>query len=133
MDKASDTLARDLLASVGLSSAADREVGILAHGPRRVLEVARALASRPRLLVLDEPAAGLDEREVEWLMTVLRGVADVHGITVLLIDHNMNLVMNLCDEVLVLDRGTLISRGSAETVGRDPEVQNAYLGRGVKV
>jgi ABC-type branched-subunit amino acid transport system ATPase component/ABC-type branched-subunit amino acid transport system permease subunit len=133
VDKTANTLARDLLASVGLSSAADREVGILAHGPRRVLEVARALASRPRLLVLDEPAAGLDEREVEWLMTVLRGVADVHQITVLLIDHNMNLVMKLCDEVLVLDRGILISRGSAETVGRDPEVQNAYLGRGVKV
>ena len=121
--------ARELLGSVGLSSAAHRPVAILAHGPRRVLEVARALAARPRVLILDEPAAGLNESEVEWLGRILRAVADAHRLTVVLVDHNMDLIMNLSDEVAVLDGGVLIARGRPDAVRGDRQVQDAYLGK----
>lgn len=121
--------ARELLASVGLATAADHPVAVLAHGPRRVLEVARALAARPRILLLDEPAAGLNESEVDWLMQILRTAASAHRLTVVLVDHNMDMVMNLSDEVVVLDAGTVISRGRPETVRGDDRVQEAYLGR----
>lgn len=128
-DRDARSLARELLAQVGLSAAADQPVAVLAHGPRRVLEVARALAARPRLLILDEPAAGLNELEVEWLMRILRAAVDAHRLTVILVDHNMDLIMNLSDEVVVLDGGHLIAKGHPNVIRLDDRVQEAYLGR----
>lgn len=129
VEREAKTLAQELLAYVGLAQAAHRPVRTLPHGPRRIVEIARALASRPRLLLLDEPAAGLTEVEIEWLATILRGLAANQGLSILLVDHRMDLVMNLSDEVVVLDSGQVICRGTPDVVRNDEAVMDAYLGR----
>jgi ABC-type branched-subunit amino acid transport system ATPase component len=91
------------------------------------VSIARALAGAPRLLLLDEPAAGLDSSDSEWLAGRLRSVRDA-GVTVLLIDHDMSLVLGLCDEIHVLDFGSLIASGPPETIRSDRRVAEAYLG-----
>jgi ABC-type branched-subunit amino acid transport system ATPase component len=101
--------------------------GDLSHGRRRLVGMARALAARPQLLLLDEPAAGLDTTESQSLGRLLRVLADT-GTTILLIDHDMGLVLDVCDTVHVLDFGQLIAHGTPDEVRRDPGVVNAYLG-----
>jgi branched-chain amino acid transport system ATP-binding protein len=119
--------ARDLLEFVGLGALADTPASVLPYGQQRLLEIARALAAEPKLLLLDEPAAGLDREETTRLSGVIRKIAE-RGATVLLIEHDMTLVMNTADTVVVLDFGRTIARGTPEAVRTNPAVIEAYLG-----
>lgn len=112
---------------VGLEEQRHRLPSGLSHGRRRLVGLARALAASPTLLLLDEPAAGLDSAETAELGDRLRAVAD-EGVTILLVDHDMGLVLDVCREIHVLDFGQLIASGSAEEVKADPAVIAAYLG-----
>jgi branched-chain amino acid transport system ATP-binding protein len=111
----------------GLQDVAHRRPAELSHGRRKLVGVARALAARPRLVLLDEPAAGLDTDESLELGEHLRLLPQA-GVSVLLVDHDMGLVLGVCDEVHVLDFGRLIARGSADEIRNDPAVVAAYLG-----
>jgi sulfate-transporting ATPase len=115
------------LALLGLDTLRDRLVRDLSQGHRQLVSIARALAGAPHLLLLDEPAAGLDSAESLWLARRLRKVRD-SGVTVLLVDHDMNLVLNLCDLIHVLDFGSVIASGSPQQVRNDQRVVKAYLG-----
>jgi ABC-type branched-subunit amino acid transport system ATPase component len=117
----------DTLDRLGLGPLAYRKVSELSQGQRQLVSIGRALAGRPRLLLLDEPAAGLDSIESAWLAGRLRDVCAA-GTTILLIDHDMSLVLSLCDQILVLDFGLLIACGTAEEVRTDRRVADAYLG-----
>jgi branched-chain amino acid transport system ATP-binding protein len=112
---------------VGLQSLADEKPNSLTQGQRTLVGVARALAAKPRLILLDEPAAGLDTRESQSLGTHLRQTVDL-GLSLLLIDHDMGLVLSVCDYVYVLDFGVLIAQGAPGEVRRNPAVVAAYLG-----
>jgi ABC-type branched-subunit amino acid transport system ATPase component len=112
---------------VGLESAAQLRPGELSTGEQKLVGIARALMGRPRLLLLDEPAAGLDSRESRALGQRLRALLDM-GIAILLVDHDLELVMAVCDRVIVLDRGRLIADGAPGEVRNDPAVRGAYIG-----
>jgi branched-chain amino acid transport system ATP-binding protein len=120
--------ADDLLALLGLAGRADAPAGTLAHGDERRLGVARALATEPAFVLMDEPAAGLPEAEVPEFAAVVRSVRDDHGAGVLLIDHNMALVMDVCDRIQVLDQGRTLAEGSPDEIRRNLDVAAAYLG-----
>jgi len=116
-----------VLRSLGLSRLSVSRVGEISQGQRQLVSVARALAGEPRLLLLDEPAAGLDSTESLWLADRLRDVRDA-GVTILLIDHDMSLVLGLCDEIHVLDFGELIASGNPGEIRDNRRVAQAYLG-----
>jgi ABC-type branched-subunit amino acid transport system ATPase component/branched-subunit amino acid ABC-type transport system permease component len=118
---------RETLELLDLADVADRPVGELSQGRRQLVSIARALVSRPRMLLLDEPAGGLDSTESQWLGERLRRIRD-SGVTIFLIDHDMHLVLNLCDQIHVLDFGRVIACGPPAEVKRDPDVAAAYLG-----
>jgi branched-chain amino acid transport system ATP-binding protein len=115
------------LEMVGLGSFADSPPGSLSHGQRRLVSVARALAGRPALVLLDEPAAGLDTDETALLGEHLGALPEA-GVTTLLIDHDMSLVLNVCTYIHVLDFGSIIAAGPPDEVSAEPEVIAAYLG-----
>ena len=116
-----------LLAFMGLEARADVAAGSLSYGERRMLEIARSLATSPRLLMVDEPAAGLNAREVETLVERLRTLRR-DGLTILVVEHNMDLVMTIADRVLVIDYGQHLFEGAPAEVQRHPGVIAAYLG-----
>ena len=117
-----------LIEEFRLASVADRPVGELPFGVRKRVELARALAIEPKLLLLDEPAAGLNHEEVDTLAEEIRAVRDRRGVAILLVEHHMNLVMRVSDQVVALDFGRVIADGSPNEVRANPEVVRAYLG-----
>ena len=120
--------ADDLLELLTLSALGDAPAGTLAHGDERRLGVARALATEPTFVLMDEPAAGLPEAEVPEFASVVRSVRDDHAAGVLLIDHNMALVMDVCDRIQVLDQGQTLAEGTPGEIRGNLDVAAAYLG-----
>jgi len=120
--------AQALLARFGLDGAAATEAGSLPLGAQKRLEIARALASEPRLLLLDEPAGGLNPTETQTLMAVIRRLRDESGLTIVVVEHDMELVMGISDRVAVLDHGRKIAEGRPHEIATDAAVVEAYLG-----
>jgi branched-chain amino acid transport system ATP-binding protein len=121
----------DVLAAidfVGIGAPPEAKVGSLSAGQRRLVEVARAVAGKPRLVLLDEPAAGLPEQETTHLTAVIRAIPDYTGALTILVDHDMSLVSAVCGQTAVLDFGKLIAAGPTASVLRDEHVMRAYLG-----
>nr|WP_297275824.1 ABC transporter ATP-binding protein [uncultured Agathobaculum sp.] len=127
-EHAMDGRAMELLDVFGLGSVADYKAANLPYGKQRKLEIARALATDPKLLLLDEPAAGMNPNETEELMETIELVRKKFGVTVLLIEHDMKLVSGICEYLYVLNFGRLLAEGTPSEVLKNPEVVTAYLG-----
>ena len=119
-----------LLKIFHLEDKADEVAKNLPYGAQRRLEIARALAAKPKLLLLDEPAAGMNPQETNELMEMIRWIRKEFGLTVLLIEHDMSLVMGICERIYVLEYGMIIASGTPDEIKHDPEVIRAYLGAG---
>lgn len=122
-----DAVTQELLDKIGLTDVADYMVGVLPTGTARLVELARALATNPRVLLLDEPSSGLNEEETEEMAVILRELVQ-EGLAVLLVEHDMAFVMGTCEHIFVLDFGQIIATGTPLEVQADPTVQAAYLG-----
>ena len=127
-EKEMDELATDILKVFSLDDKSDTLSGNLPYGEQRKLEIARALATSPSLLLLDEPAAGMNPNETEELMKTIRQIRDMYNVTILLIEHDMKLVAGICEKVSVLNFGTELASGTPSEVLNNPEVITAYLG-----
>jgi branched-chain amino acid transport system ATP-binding protein len=121
--------ALELLSIFGMQDLADEVSGSLPYGAQRRLEIVRALATEPKLLLLDEPAAGMNPRETEELMTIIGKIRDQFHIAILLIEHDMSLVMGVCEGICVLNFGRIIAKGTADEIQSNPDVIEAYLGK----
>ena len=128
-EKQMDEKAMELLSVFGLESVADYRAANLPYGKQRKLEIARALATEPKLLLLDEPAAGMNPSETAELMENIVKIRDTFGIAIMLIEHDMSLVMNICEGICVLNFGKVIAKGTAEEIQNNDAVIEAYLGK----
>jgi len=128
-ERAAKGRALDLLSIFNMQDEAGRTAGALPYGSQRKLEIVRALATNPVILLLDEPAAGMNPSETGELMETIRKIRDTFRIAILLIEHDMHLVMNICEGIAVLNYGRIIAKGTPEEIRNDPQVIEAYLGR----
>ena len=114
---------------MGLTDVANVKAGALPYGVQRRLEIVRALATNPSIVLLDEPAAGMNPSETAELMHQIRRIRDTFQIAIFLIEHDMNLVMNVCEAIMVVNYGRVIAKGTPEQIKQNPAVIEAYLGR----
>ena len=128
-EKQANESAMELLDFMGLADVADAKAGSLPYGVQRRLEIARALASNPSIILLDEPAAGMNPSETTELMHQIRRIRDTFQIAIFLIEHDMNLVMNVCEGIVVVNYGRIIAKGTPEQIKENPAVIEAYLGK----
>ena len=128
-EKKANQKAMELLEFMGLGDIADQKAGSLPYGVQRRLEICRALASNPAIILLDEPAAGMNPSETAELMHQIRRIRDTFQIAIFLIEHDMNLVMNVCEGIVVVNYGKIIAKGTPEEIKNNPAVIEAYLGR----
>ena len=128
-EKAANKKAMELLDFMGLADVAHVKAGSLPYGVQRRLEIVRALATDPAIILLDEPAAGMNPSETEELMHQIRRIRDTFQIAIFLIEHDMNLVMNVCEGIVVVNYGRIIAKGTPEQIKENPAVIEAYLGR----
>lgn len=127
-EKEASDFCEELLKEVGLTAQRNQRASNLPYGMQRRLEIARALATRPRLLLLDEPAAGMNEEESAQLSDFVCSIRDQKGITIVIIDHHMDVIMSTCDRMTVLNFGTLLAEGNPDEIQNNPDVIAAYLG-----
>ena len=128
-EKKANEKAMELLEFMGLADIADQKAGSLPYGVQRRLEICRALASNPAIILLDEPAAGMNPSETTELMHQIRRIRDTFQVAIFLIEHDMNLVMNVCEAIAVVSYGKIIAKGTPDEIKNDPAVIEAYLGR----
>ena len=128
-EKKADAKAMEILEFMGLADIAHQKAGNLSYGVQRRLEIARALASNPAIILLDEPAAGMNPSETAELMHQIRRIRDHYQIAIFLIEHDMSLVMNVCEGIVVVNYGKIIAKGTPEEIKNNPAVIEAYLGR----
>ena len=119
----------EILTYLGLDKYADQKAGSLPYGEQRRVEIARALCCKPEVLLLDEPAAGMNPTEVDSLNQLIINIRDHYNLTIMVVEHQMRLVMNICDEILVVNFGRKLLQGTPEEVKNDPQVLEAYLGK----